>query len=249
MIVRPCEHCGVQFDAESQNVIAKRRGKLKRFCSRRCRNLSRPARPEKPPEYFQRPCGVCGTIFDATPSRPKYEKPRKYCRGCVLAGRKATIRRHHAHCKQESVCKACGKRFMLQKRLIKSGKHSGQYCSMSCVYADRKGKSKPFTIPLEQGTRTVNAQGYIMVKVGTRWVREHRHVMEQRMGRPLHPWENVHHKDGNRQHNTDDNLELWIKTQPTGMRFKDLTEIYGAELLAARRRILELEEIISHRPL
>lgn len=37
---------------------------------------------------------------------------------------------------------------------------------------------------------------------------EHRLVMEQRLGRYLEDWELVHHKDGNRQHNNWENLEL-----------------------------------------
>jgi hypothetical protein len=37
---------------------------------------------------------------------------------------------------------------------------------------------------------------------------EHRLVMEKKLGRYLEDWELVHHKDGNRQHNDEGNLEL-----------------------------------------
>ena len=45
--------------------------------------------------------------------------------------------------------------------------------------------------------------------------------MERMLGRPLLDHENVHHKNGNRQDNRPDNLELWSKVQPAGQRVED----------------------------
>ena len=55
---------------------------------------------------------------------------------------------------------------------------------------------------------------------------QHRLVMEQVIGRPLLPTERVHHKNGNRQDNRPENLELWTgvgtsKKDPHGVRVVD----------------------------
>lgn len=45
--------------------------------------------------------------------------------------------------------------------------------------------------------------------------------MEQMIGRPLLPHENVHHLNGVRHDNRPENLELWSTMQPTGQAVTD----------------------------
>lgn len=67
-----------------------------------------------------------------------------------------------------------------------------------------------------KGGRTIDKSGYVLVHQPSHpaansagYVREHRLVMEQTLGRPLLPSEVVHHKDGNVSNNDPGNLQLY----------------------------------------
>lgn len=54
----------------------------------------------------------------------------------------------------------------------------------------------------------VRTDGYLMRRYKGKPILEHRYQMEQHLGRELLPSEVVHHKDGNKQNNSIENLEL-----------------------------------------
>ena len=77
-----------------------------------------------------------------------------------------------------------------------------------------------FTEVVRDGT-AYNKAGYFMLRVDGKYVMEHRVVMAEHLGRALLPHENVHHKNGIRDDNRIENLELWSTSQPYGQRVED----------------------------
>ena len=73
---------------------------------------------------------------------------------------------------------------------------------------------------------------------------EHRVLMEQMLGRKMHKFESVHHRNGDRSDNRPENLELWVTAPRYGQRQADMIP-WAIEFLVSAGYIVTKQETSS----
>ena len=163
-------------------------------------------------------CESCGTIENGR--RPRL----KLCVAC--------------YAKHKNVHPECGKcgAALSRKRIagLSADRNRVLYCSRKCLFAANSGKNHS----RYKGGKITDANGYVKVRCGRKYIQEHRVVMEASIGRKLQKWETVHHKDGDRLNNRIENLELMGTRHPRGQFFDDWVDLMMSRIVSANPRCL-----------
>lgn len=171
--------------------------------------------------YLARRCEYCGEMFRARRKAAWSKDTRKFCsRPC----------HHKSMVKLTTVtCQECGKYFTCDRRTLHPERQGPRrYCSHECKHEAWRKYGKPQ--PRLRGLVHRNSGGYLYEYAPDhpavqgkdyRRIGQHRLVMEKSIGRYLAPGESVHHKNGIKDDNRPENLELWYR-QPSGQRVSDL---------------------------
>jgi hypothetical protein len=150
------------------------------------------------------------------------------------------------------ICKVCDSKEVIRVNWVRTAAKNGTLSAMCrgcAVSKNSKARTDEQKRGMLKGGRYRDQQGYIHIlspnhprktKVGSGYVREHHLVMEKAIGRYLLPHENVHHKNGVRDDNRIENLELWTKVQPAGQKAEDMVQ-FAKEILALYADLPTLE--------
>lgn len=227
-----CAACGATFTRRKSDTRRNTTGRF--FCSRACQ--ARVGAKPRRGEY--KPCGFCGETFYSPP--PSAQRPS--AKFCSKACHDQDQRKRSIEC----ACAVCGTAFRVSESKFRNrrGDSVALTCSRDC---DGKRRITNGVGRFHNGREVIRwTGGYLYVwqpdhpkSIRNGWLAEHRHVMEQQLGRQLESTEHVHHINGKKWDNRPENLTVLGHSEHSRLTNQErLAEIAAlrAELAEYRNR-------------
>jgi hypothetical protein len=209
---RLCLTCGSPFDVPASS--------FRKYCSQQCWPKQTHARTRRPPVTVE--CARCGREVEQAAWSVERRRKKGWaiycsteCRDAAKRGRKGEER----VARVAYTCEACGGTFERAP-----GHKRQRYCSVPCANKAKTGR------PPRRDLRLSTRDGYVTVYVppeerapGREKVArelEHRVVMAKTLGRPLAPYETVHHINGVKDDNRPENLQLRVGGHGYGLTLR-----------------------------
>lgn len=173
-------------------------------------------------------CKTCVTPFTMKQSylteyRKRFGKDPMYCsRPCSAVGRKAD-----AEARNSFSCAQCGKVNPRRRRPSGNLYYQQKFCDAACKAESQRQEFRD-RFAAGNFTKRIGRGGYVWMRIPTapgqprREVLEHRFVVETAIGRKLTKEETVHHVNGDRADNREENLELFASRHGPGQRVSDI---------------------------
>ena len=114
-------------------------------------------------------------------------------------------------------CKPCS--FIAMRTIRRNRIRNNKGIPLDAPVKFKKKSGEGYISP--QGYKLITVRGHPNAKNKQGRVAEHIVVMSNHLERPLKKGETVHHKNGIKDDNRIENLELWHKGQPAGQRLDD----------------------------
>jgi hypothetical protein len=225
-----CAACGKEIEKYLLQVQQNKTGRF--FCSKECQHEV----GAKPRTVPRKTCEWCASEFVSYG-----DSPGRFCtKACYDAWQRKD--------RVQKLCEVCGEEFMLKPSQDKH--RTGRWCSRTCESAsrlkrplDRQHNERPAVLDKAGYVRVFEPEHPRAMKGG--WVFEHRHVMEQHLGRQLARDEHVHHINGQKDDNRLENLVVLGHSEHSSLTGRERTEALlklQAELAEYRRRFGTLED-------